>query len=696
MVLAQMVDALFRNTLAPWQWGVLAFVPLAVIALYFLKLKRQPLEVPSTYLWKRSIEDLHVNSLWQRLRQSILLYLQLLLLALAMLALVRPGWLGTKLEGQRFIFLVDNSASMQAADAEKEQNRLAEAKRRARALIDQLESGMTAMIISFSESPRVVQQFTDNRQLLRERLESIQPTFGTTNLKGALQLADGLANPSRITVEEEGEEVDVVEAQEATLFIFSDGRFEDVKGFSLGNLKPIYVPIGTVNADNLAITACNTRRSEIRPDQRQAFVQLVNFTDSRQQVVVEISLDGQFLDAQQVDVPALDSAGVVFPLADAPPGSLEAKLSYKLSTGEVRDVLELDDTAYAALDDSQPGRVLVVSPGNPVLDIVLATERTGRLATIEDATPDYLNGEAYTKLAAAGECDLVIYDQCAPEEMPRMNTLFIGRRPPGPAWPGRRSDSPSAENPQPERAVLPQIIDWNRGHPLLSHVEFGNVDIVESYVLELPSGGDVLIDSTAGPVAAIAPRDSYQDLVLGFEILGKNDQGETTINTNWPRRHSFPTFFLNALEYLAGQADLAGSGAVSPGKPVELRVPGNVNQITVTRPDGKSQTVRRDPHDVFQFHDTQLPGTYQVHDRGNVIQRFAVNLFDRDESDVRLKPSQDTEAEDAAAAIRIGNIDVAAFTGSAPARKEIWKPLLIGALAVLLFEWYVYNRRVYL
>src|SRR5919204_6481143 len=107
----------FLNTLSPWQWALLALVPPAIIALYFLKLKRQPLEVPSTYLWKRSIEDLHVNSLWQRLRQNLLLFLQLLLVALAMLALLRPGWEGTKLEGNRFIFLIDNSASMSATDA---------------------------------------------------------------------------------------------------------------------------------------------------------------------------------------------------------------------------------------------------------------------------------------------------------------------------------------------------------------------------------------------------------------------------------------------------------------------------------------------------------------------------------------------------------------------------------------------------
>ena len=60
--------------------------------LYFLKLKRQPLEVPSTYLWSRTIEDLHVNSIWQRLRRNLLLFLQILLILLLMLALLRPGW----------------------------------------------------------------------------------------------------------------------------------------------------------------------------------------------------------------------------------------------------------------------------------------------------------------------------------------------------------------------------------------------------------------------------------------------------------------------------------------------------------------------------------------------------------------------------------------------------------------------------
>src|SRR5919204_2493227 len=126
----------FQNTLSPWQWGLLALVPPAIVALYFLKLRRQPLEVPSTYLWHKSIEDLHVNSLWQRIRQSLLLYLQLLLIGLVILALLRPGWRSTKQIEERNILLIDNSASMSATDVGP--SRLAEAKRRALAIIDNM------------------------------------------------------------------------------------------------------------------------------------------------------------------------------------------------------------------------------------------------------------------------------------------------------------------------------------------------------------------------------------------------------------------------------------------------------------------------------------------------------------------------------------------------------------------------------
>jgi hypothetical protein len=696
----------FENTLAPWQWALLALVPPAIVALYFLKLRRQPLEVPSTYLWKRSIEDMHVNSLWQRLRQNLLLFLQLLLIALATLALMRPGWEGTKLSGDRFIFLVDNSASMSTTDANGAKNRLEEAKKLVGGMIDQMSSGMTAMIVSFADTPQVVQEFTDNRRLLRERLATIEPTVRGTDLRGALELADGLANPNRIPIREGDREIDVVEAQPATVYIVSDGRFEAVKGFSLGsNLKAIYVPIGSLDAKNLAITTFTTRRSESKPEEKQAFVQVANYTQAAQKAVVEVELDGSLLDAKEVAMPAGETSGVVFPLANAPASKLTARLKYELDTPNKRDALEQDDIGYAAINDAKPGRVLVVTPGNVALQVALATQRAGRLANIQLKTPDVLTTDQYKHDAEIGAYDLIVFDQCAPAAMPRANTLFIGRLPPGAVWRGGREDASEKKGTNdaalavdtPEMAAGPQIIDWDRSQPLLANVELGNVDIADSLVLHPPAGATVLIDSTAGPIAAVAPRDAYQDAVLGFEIVGQKADGTKTVNTNWVRRLSFPTFCLNVLEYLGGSSQDSQIASVRPGRPVELRAEGNIAELTVIDPNGKQFAVRRSEGDVFQFRDTNRLGIYDVRRGEQVVERFAVNLFDHQESDVRLRPSQDGDGETIAPAdIRIGNVDVAATVGQTPSRIEAWKAVLACALFVLILEWYIYNRRVYL
>jgi hypothetical protein len=496
------------------------------------------------------------------------------------------------------------------------------------------------------------------------------------------------------------------------VYIFSDGRFEDVKGFSLGNLKPVYVPFGSFDAENVAITAFSTRRSESKPEERQAFAQVTNYTEEPRKVTVQVLLDGNFFDAKDVDIPAGESAGVAFALTNSQPGELTAELKGSAESASMRDVLAQDDSGYAALNDAKPGRVLVVTPGNVALEVALATERAGKLGNIEFKTPDVLTTEEYKRDTDASAYNLVIYDQCAPPAMPRANTLIIGRVPPDAAWHGDRDDASDesdsaaetdgkadqkpADTP-PNVANDPDIIDWDRSHPLLANVELGNVLLEDSIVLDPPAGATVLIDSTAGPIAAIAPRDAYQDAVLGFEIFGTDKDGARTVNTNWPRFHSFPTFCLNMLEHLAGSIEDSQLATVRPGRPVALRTVGNAAELTVVDPAGQSHTVKRTSEDIFPFHDTNLLGVYDVRRGDQVIERFAVNLFDRQESDVRVRETQDPEANVTRAAdIRIGHVDVKAEAGRAPTRKEVWKAVLACALAVLVVEWYIYNRRVYL
>ena len=193
---------------------------------------------PSTLLWRRSLEDLHVNSLFQRLRRNLLLFLQLLAVALAMLALAGPHMKGTGGQGQRFVLMIDNSASMAATDVPP--SRLDKAKEAAKKVVSDMDADDLAMVISFSDSARVESNYTGDRRMLARRIDAIKPTQARTSLREGLQVAAGLANPSK----QIGEGVVASSVVTPKLFIYTDGGFADVEGFSLGNLEPEVVVIG--------------------------------------------------------------------------------------------------------------------------------------------------------------------------------------------------------------------------------------------------------------------------------------------------------------------------------------------------------------------------------------------------------------------------------------------------------------------
>lgn len=651
----------FLNTLAWWQWVLLSAVPVAIVLLYFLKLKRQPLTVPSTYLWSRTIEDLHVNSIWQRLRRNLLLFLQLLLVLLLLLALLRPGCRGTQLTGQRLIILIDNSASMSATD--EQPSRLEQAKRRALALVDQMRSGDAAMIIAFADTAQT-QSFTENRRMLRRQIEAIAPTSRSTDIGEALRAAAGLANPG-LTRLEADQAVD--ESLPATLYILSDGGFPAVPDFALENLTPVFLPVGQAATGNLAIVAFATDRNPAQPDRLQAFVSVANFGSEPATVIVELRLDGQSLDLVELSVAAGGESGWHFDLPDLDAGVLQVVL-------ERDDALALDNMAYAVINRPRRARVLVVTAGNEALRMALNTPQVQQVAEVTCVEPPILTDAMHLRQAAAGAFDLIVYDRCQPAELPVANTLFLGSLPPGGAW----QAGPVGD--------VRAIIDMDRVHPLTQLVDMTHVKIAEGRPLQPPAGSTVLCDSVLGPALAIAPRDGLEDAVLGFPLVVA-ENGETVPNTTWHLRPSFPVFLYNAVRYLGGSHSALVTASAVPGSSVTLRFPAQIESVTVRDPLGAVKPLQRTGQSPFTYADTHVLGVYEV-DAGapqTVVQRFAVNLFDPRESNLQLRSS-----------LEIGHETVPAQPALQPARRELWRWFVLAALIVLLLEWYIYNRRVYL
>jgi hypothetical protein len=708
----------------PWWAGLLLLLlPLLLILLYFLKLKRKPLQVPSTFLWKKSIEDLHVNSLFQWLRENVLLLLQLLVLLALVYSLLSFRVQGGTTSGKHYILLLDNSASMAARDVAP--NRLEWARQEALKVIDAAGDGDLGMVIAFNSSAEILQLYTEDRDLLRQAVRRVEQTPRQTRVDEALSLAASLANRTRSTEESVPQPGETAEDRKtgteaerlaAEVHLFSDGRFPD-PDFALGNLSVQYHMAGRSGAEttnNVAIVTFSARRDDDDPGRLHVLVGLRNYRVERVPVKVELTVQAAGrpddlyeqpppnqppleLEARQIvqtkakepekegaviqDSPGENS--VTFDLSglDVPQAVLHARL---LHDG---DEFPLDDEAWLVIGAVRKARVLLVGPGNRFLDAFFNSASVARVATITRLAPgDLKDAEKYRKPAVdQAAYDLVVFDRCGPEseeEMPSANTYFVGYPPP----PWKPGDAGEVKPPavHVEKVEFPHIKGWAGKHALLRHVAaLYEVGISEAFRMPgLPAHTPRLMESDREmPLLVTLNRPSYTDLVQTFPIITEQGEG----NTNWPLHPSFPLFLRNVL-YTLGNVVEAGAGEPTrPGQAVTVRPDTAVKQVEVIDPAKDSHYLDSTrPRTEFAFVRTDRLGVYEARWEGG-RRSFAVNLLDPDESDLQPRET-----------LTIGETQVVAGEPARAPFRELWKWIAAAALMLLLVEWFIYNRRIYI
>lgn len=671
------------NTLNLWQWMILAAIPPAILSLYFLKLRRRDVVVPSTMLWKKAVEDLHVNSIWQRLRNNLLLILQLLFMGLVILACLRPGWSGMNRIGERRIYIIDNSASMGATDTNP--TRLDAAKAKVRELIEDTSSDDVGMLIAFSDRADVRQGFTSDKRRLLDAVESIQVTAHTTDAREALRAAAGLANPGRTSFED-NKDVQVADAVPATVYLVTDGAIGELGEADYGQLKIEYVPVGVVDTPNLGIVGFAVERNEEQPDRLEAFARVINTGQESVECTTSLYLDDVLLDAGTLSVNGGQEAGLRFEMQGIERGKLKLQLDHS-------DSLLIDNVAYAAIRPPRQMSVLLITDGNAALEAALKTPRVQQLASVAVESLAFLASPDYATAAAESKFDLIIFDACAPTKMPASNTLFIGSLPPEDIQPQTTQPSP----PEQDNAALSKwlfgppvspalILDVNRLNPITQYLEMASVNIVEARSVTPPENGTVLMTSDSGPVFALAPRGPFQDAILGFDMVRPGPDGRE-MNTDWGIKRSFPVFVYGVVEFLGGGTTQASAPSVRPGWPINLTLSSRSATYEIVAPNGDRTKIDRGTDGRFIFTQTDVPGVYEVlaPSLEYPVEMFCSNLFSAIESNLAIG----TEIQTSAEKIRATDVTIRA-------RQETWRWLLMIGLILLMAEWVVFNKRVFI
>ncbi len=672
------------NFLSPATIAIAAALTIPpLIALYFLKLKRTVKVVPSTLLWKRSVEDLQVNSPFQRLRSSLLLLLQLLILIAGAIALGQPMLRTAERSESTVIILIDQSASMAVVEDDG-RTRLEKAKEQASACVENMSPDARAMVIAFCDRAIVVSSFDTDKRALKQKIDSIEQTQSSSSLVEAVNLAEAYAQNITIGTEEAGRDIPPESAAPpATVFLFTDGRIADADKVALQRLDVERINMTTVGrrSDNAGIMAMAARRNYERPELLEVAATVRNFTDQPIAFDAVLYVDGHSVDIQPVRLQP-GGGGDSTSQADsaAPPaGSVQVIAFDQIEFGgggvvevslRVDDALSADDRAWTIIEPPRHLRVLLVTDGGLFLGNALSTLP---IDLVRMSGTDYEQADDEVLMEGKRSAfDVVVLDRHSTARLPQGNYFFWGAVP-------KIAGVSSGE------VIDDQVIfDWNDAHPILRHVAVETLYVFEWLDLKMPAEAVSIIDGQTSPVLSYLTRNASQFLISAFSPLIVDEVGNKRMNTYWVTSPDFVVFMQNAIQYLASSVAVTGMKNVAPGDPVTLPLGDHAGIARISRPDGTIDEIRTAGLQTIHYARTRQIGAYRLDGGVPGHDMFAVNLFDPVES--RVEPSTRLTISAEAVEARAGEVQV---------NKPAWPYFLLAILLLLLVEWIVYNRRVF-
>jgi hypothetical protein len=483
-----------------------ALLAVPIILLYLLRLQRREQNVSSTLLWRQVTMDREANTLWQKLRKNLLLFLQLATLAFLVFALIRPYInLPSTVSGQS-ILMLDASASMQATDVQP--SRFEAARAEARNVINALGTGDQMTLILVDGSPRALSTLTNDKAQLLEALDGAQPSLDAANWSAAIALAAATGANN----------------EQTTTIVVSDGANADDLQLLQGRTR--FVPIGA-SADNNAISTLSVRRTA---GGLSAFVRVSNAGPSEDTVLVSMRADGSLLDARTLNVPAGQS--VEWTLNNINPNvtAVQATLD------EARlNQLQVDDSAFAVNANNANRSALLLTRGNRFLEQALT------------ALPGLRVTRAITPPVGTQTYDLYVLDGLTMTLPANANVMFIG-----------------AQTPFSTTGIFSNT-EYVRieAHPVTRQLDWRNVNVLDARRVAPPGWLRPLVESQGGPLlfAGESPDEALRRVVVVPFDLRRSDL---------PLQIAFPVMMANAVDWLAPPQGLNVPASVKPGEVVPM------------------------------------------------------------------------------------------------------------------------------
>lgn len=354
-----------------------------ILLLWLLKTKAVDKPFSSLFLWREAYKNTEAKNPWEKFKNNLLMYVQLITAAVLVLALMSPYIPGHGQPPKLVIVAMDMSGSMNTL-ADGKQNRFDKAKTAAQKYISSLPKDVPVLLVTLSSAAAIGLPATSDHTAARKYIEELLPENTAFDWTDALEYVDSLRESFG-------------NAQAA---IFTDQEAsqvpEGVEWFSFFS-----------SGSNGAISS--VAHSE-NGSQTTILVNVVNLSDTLYETDVSLYIDDTFTDVASVSLAARESKDLYFQVPSGTGKVVSARLSQN-------DALMEDNIGYDLLEPQEKHKVLIVSEKNVFLEKALTAADTALIYKTPDIVEAGRAGETY---------DTYIFDGNIPESLPEKgNMIFL-------------------------------------------------------------------------------------------------------------------------------------------------------------------------------------------------------------------------------------------------------------------------------
>ena len=461
--------------------GLVGAISAGVVALYLLDRSKRRQLVATLRFW--SAADVRTELKHRRrIQQPWSLVLQLVSLALLLIALAGPRWGGGEDAGRDHVVILDTSAWMGARTPGARQGTLMdEAKASARNYLKSISASDRVMIVRADALATPATAFESNRGILEGAIRESQAGASALNLEQAFQFAQ---RAQRLQSRRAGEVV----------FIGAGRVAESEAGFGGLASNVRILPVSSPQ-ENVGIRKIGLRRSPAAPDSWDIFVAVKNYGLKPRDVELAIQFGGAPAGSKSMTIKPGAEEQATFTYKTRVAGYLEARILY---SGGVRDSFPQDDRAVIELPAQKPLRVTVFSPEPELLKPLIASNPQVE-ATFQ----------APSAYAPEVQADVVILDRFAPPVRPKADAIYL--------------EPPASGSPIPVKAG-PTAMKLERWRPDVAlaaglHTKDTQLESAETFT----TGPEDTIVAETAQGAVIVARPNAQGnsklVVIGFQPL---------------------------------------------------------------------------------------------------------------------------------------------------------------------------------